>query len=127
MSNAMKGVFYSGLVFPGLGQIVLKRYTRGAVFMLPVTAGLLVVFLEAVHRALAIVETLDSGAGLLDLEAIVNAATQATTTSGSLEFQFAVLLIFLGWLVATVDAYTIGRRKDLEGRVASQTPNGNGS
>ena len=38
MKNSMKGALLSGLVFPGLGQIALKRYRRGFALMLTVMA-----------------------------------------------------------------------------------------
>ena len=29
MNNSIKGAIFSGLVFPGLGQVILKYYKRG--------------------------------------------------------------------------------------------------
>jgi len=40
MSNSLKAALLSGLVFPGIGQVVLKRYRRGVVLMLIVLACL---------------------------------------------------------------------------------------
>ena len=34
MNNALKGAFLSGLIFPGLGQVVQKHYKRGVLIML---------------------------------------------------------------------------------------------
>ena len=40
MNNAVKGTLLSVVVFPGLGQIVLRRRIRGAVLAFASMAGL---------------------------------------------------------------------------------------
>lgn len=121
MSNSLKGALLSGLVFPGLGQVVLKRYKRGVVIMLAVLAGMTVIVVKAVQNALAILEKLEQEGGALDMTAITNAATQASTGSGSLVINLLLLLIIVSWIIGVVDAYRIGRKIDLELRPPGQT------
>ena len=104
----------SGLIFPGLGQIVLKRYKRGAVIMLTVLVSLSVVVAKAVQHALAILEKIESEGGAITISTISNAATQASATSGSLTFNLVLLLVTLCWIIGVVDAYRIGKKKDIE-------------
>lgn len=40
MNNSLKGALLSGVVFPGLGQIILKHYKRGIALMFWVLAGI---------------------------------------------------------------------------------------
>mgnify|MGYP004231119247 CR=1 FL=1 len=126
MNNSLKGVVLSGLVFPGLGHIILKHYKRGAVLMLAVSASLLVILMKAVQGAFAILEKIELEGGAIDMSAISNAVTQAST-SENLMFNLALLLIMFCWIIGTVDAYRIGRKKDIEQRLASQGSNGNDS
>lgn len=114
MNNSLKGALLSGLVFPGLGQVVLKRYKRGVVIMLAVLVSLTVIVVEAVQRALVILENIELEGGALDMSAITNAATQASTGSGNLIFTLFLLLIVVSWIIGVVDAYRIGRKKDIE-------------
>jgi hypothetical protein len=114
MNYSLKGAFWSGLVFPGLGQVVLKHYKRGAVIMLVVFAGLSVIVLQAVQKAFIILEKIESEGGAMDMNTIFDAATQATTHSDSLIFSIAVLLITFCWIIGVVDAYRIGKKKDKE-------------
>ncbi len=114
MNNSLKGAFLSGLIFPGLGQIVLKHYKRGAVIMLTVLVSLSVVVAKAVQHALAILEKIESEGGAISMSTISNAATQASTTSGSLTFNLVLLLVTLCWIIGVVDAYRIGKKKDIE-------------
>ena len=95
--------------------------------MLAVSVSLLVILIKAVQQAFTILEKIQSEGGPIDMSTIWNAATQASTTSESLIFKLLLLLIILCWIISVLDAYRIGRKKDIEGRLASQTSNGNDS
>ena len=125
MNNSLKGAFLSGLIFPGLGQVVLKHYKRGAVIILTVLVSLSIVVVKAVQHALAILEKIQSEGGAISMSTISDAATQASTTSGSLTFNLALLLVILCWIIAVVDAYRIGKKKDIEEGSTTQASNGN--
>jgi TM2 domain-containing membrane protein YozV len=127
MNNSLKGAFLSGLVFPGLGQIVLKQYKRGAVIMLTVLVSLSVIVIEAVQKAFTILEKIESKGGAIDMNTISNAATQASTTSDSLIFSFALLLIIFCWIIGVVDAFRIGKKKDIEQQSTNQVSNSKGN
>jgi hypothetical protein len=114
MKNSLKGSLLSGLVFPGLGQVILKHYKRGISLMLTVSAGLLVIIVKAVQQAVTILEKIESGGGAIDMSTVSKAATQASTTSDSLIFNLVLLLIIFCWIFSVVDAYRIGKKKDLE-------------
>ncbi len=126
MKNSLKGAFWSGLIFPGLGQVVLKHYKRGAVIMLMVLVGMSIVVVKAVHSALAILENIESEVGAISMSSISNAATQASTTSGSLTFNLVLLLTILCWIFGVVDAYRIGKEQDIKECTMSQISNGKG-
>ena len=127
MNNSSKGAFYSGLVFPGLGQIILKHYKRGAALMLTVSASILVILIKALQQAFVIMEKIELDGSEIDLSTISNAATQAVTTFESPIFKFLLLVIIFCWIFGIVDAYRIGSTKDLESRLASHASNGNDS
>ena len=126
MNNSLKGAFWSGLVFPGLGQVVLKHYKRGAVIMLVVLISMSVVVVKAVHSALAILENIELESRAISMSTISNAATQASTTSGSLTINLVLLLTILCWVFGVVDAYRIGKEMDIEEGSMSQVSNGKG-
>ena len=125
MNNSLKGAFLSGLIFPGLGQVVLKHYKRGTVIILTVLVSLSIVVVKAVQHALAILEKIQSEGGAISMSTISDAATQASTTSGSLTFNLALLLVILCWIIGVVDAYRIGKKKDIEEGSTTQASNGN--
>lgn len=113
MKNSLKGALLSGLVFPGLGQIALKRYPRGVVLMLAVMAALVVMIVTAVQQAYAILENIEAGGGVPDSETIRRATEQAAASDSPVITAMA-LLIFICWIVGIIDAYRIGRQKDVD-------------
>jgi len=114
MKNSIKGALLSGLVFPGLGQVIQKHYKRGAVLLLAVSASLSVILIKAVQQAFAILEKIQSEGGEIDMSMISKSATQASTSSGSLIFKIALLLILVCWIIGVVDAYRIGKKRDID-------------
>jgi len=125
MNNAVKGALLSGLVFPGLGQVMLKHYKRGIALMFAVSVGLLVVIVKVTQQAFTILERIESEGRGVDMGAALNAAHQSFTASDSLIYGFVSLWIIFCWIIGVVDAYTAGRKKDLA-QSASQVPNSGG-
>lgn len=115
MKNALKGALLSGLVFPGLGQLALKRYPRGFALLLTVLAALCVMIATAVQQAHAILDRIETAGGLPDNDTITQAATQAAAASDSPVITAVTLLIVVCWIVGIIDAYRIGKQMDLKG------------
>ena len=94
--------------------------------MLTVLISMSVVVVKAVRSALAILEEIESKGGAISMSAISNAATQASTISGSLTFNLVLLLTIICWIFGVVDAYRIGKEKDIEEGTMSQFSNSKG-
>ncbi len=114
MKNALKGVLLSGLVFPGVGQVYLKHYKRGIALMIIVSVSLLVIVVKAVLQTFTILEKIELEGQAINMSAILNATTQASTTSDSLLYNFLLFLIILCWIIGILDAYRIGKKRDVE-------------
>ncbi len=112
MKNAIKGAVLSGLIFPGLGQVVLKRYRRGFVLIFTTFISLMVIVIKAVQLALTILENVGMGDGEIDIEAITEAANRVVSVSDSTLYQFCLFVILVCWIFGIVDAYRIGKEKD---------------
>ena len=118
MNNAVKGALLSGLVLPGLGQIVLRQYRRGIVIMLAVFTSLSVIVVTTVQQALDILEKIELQGEAIDMTAISNAAARESVQSGGVTLNLFMLLLIVCWVAGTIDAYRIGKRKDRERGVA---------
>ena len=112
MKNSIRGALFSGLVFPGLGQIVLQRYLRGAIIVLTVLISLSIIVMKTVANALAIVDKIESENGMINLSKISETATQMSTTSADLLLNSLLIMLLICWVFGTVDAYRIGRKID---------------
>ncbi len=112
MKNAIKGMLLSGLVLPGLGQVVLKSYRRGISLILLVLIAFITIVVSAARQAVVVLEKVASEGGVVDMESISHAASQATTNADHMLYNLALLLILICWLVGMVDAYTTGKKID---------------
>jgi len=120
MKHSLRGALLSGLVFPGLGQITLKCYRRGVVLLVVVSASLLLIVIKGVQQAFAILEKIELQGGALDMGTISNAAIEASTTPESLILKLLFLWVIVCWIISVVDAFRIGRRKDMEDALTSR-------
>ncbi|MBW2675380.1 MAG: hypothetical protein JRD89_18545 [Deltaproteobacteria bacterium] len=121
MKPSTRAALLSGLVFPGTGQIHLKRFRRGITIMVCVVAGIGAIVWAAIVRALAILEQLQSQSARVDMDTISNLAL---TSSAEMSPYGNLILVFIVccWLFAIVDAYRIG--KGMERSENNQGPGG---
>ena len=107
MKRSSKAALLSGLIFPGIGHIVLKQYLRGSVLMLFALVALSVIVTKIYQRALTIVGGINSGDIPVDTGAIVEMVSNST--SGAVSSIENIAVIFLGscWLVGIIDSYRL--------------------
>lgn len=110
MDQATKSALFSLLLFPGSGQIYLKRYTRGMAFLVPAAAATLVLawmifqvvmtmFREAVSKAAGaggVLRSMEQGFRAIDMNLAL----------------WLLILILLLWISSTIDAYRLGKKTD---------------
>lgn len=111
MKNSVKGALLSALVLPGAGQLWLKHYFRGFALIATVSVAFALVALKAFRQALSILEQIETSGGAVDLVAIIYSASHSSALSDG--FMSASTLMVVCWIVAIVDAYLVGNRKDL--------------
>lgn len=111
MKNSVKGALLSALVLPGAGQLWLKHYLRGFALIATVSVAFAVVALKAFRQALSVLEQIETAGGAIDLVAIMGSASHSSALSDG--FMSASTLMVVCWIVAIVDAYVVGNRKDL--------------
>lgn len=110
MKRPLKAALISGLVFPGAGQLWLKYYFRGIALIVVVSACVAVIVQKAGQQAFAILEKMESEGGTVDMIAMLKSAGEAPE---DLLTRSASALLVLCWVVGMVDAYIMGKKKDL--------------
>ena len=109
MKTAIKAALLSGFVFPGLGQIYLKRYKRGLTILILVLLALGIIIGTLTVSALESLKAIQSGGGIADMETISNLASIDSARSG-IYFRLILLFVVCCWLFSVADAYKIGKR-----------------
>jgi len=113
MKTATKAALLSGLVFPGVGQMYLKRVRRGLFFMIPVLIGIAIIVAIAVSGAMESLRVLQAQGGPMDKGTITAIAQSHVKESvGYLRALFLVILFC--WITAIIDAYRIGPKQTPE-------------
>ena len=103
----------SGLVYPGVGQLLSGHKRSGLIFVLATSAGLIVLFYRLMQRAYQLIEQAvprlaDEG---LDLQTIKELVEQSSTGGWGIE-NLCLLGVVGCWLAAIVHAYLVGRKID---------------
>lgn len=108
MTRSIKAALLSGLVFPGVGHMILQQYLRGSILMLSVLIALYVIITEALRRALAIVDRINSGEIPVEAGAVLEAVSKSTDGAESSILSIAVLVVGACWVIGIIDSYRLG-------------------
>jgi hypothetical protein len=110
MNTATKATLLSALLFPGWGQLYLKRYKRGLLFILPVLAGILALAWAVAQVAMAIIKTTPFKKGTVQLSNVIQVTVDAVKAFDL--FNFLLIVIFLAalWILSILDAYLLGKK-----------------
>jgi TM2 domain-containing membrane protein YozV len=112
MKPATRAALLSGAVFPGLGQMYLKRYLRGAIIMVLTVLALSAVIYIATVAVLESLSNIQIENGVIDTNAIVN-LSGLRSGHNTLYLNISSYFIVCCWVFSIVDAYSIGKQKDL--------------
>ena len=104
----MKAALLSGLIFPGVGHMVLKQYLRGSVLMLSALVALSVIVTKAIKQALTIVDRINSGEIPVEAGAITELASITTNGAEDSILSIAALVVGAAWIIGIVDSYRLG-------------------
>lgn len=105
MQKSTKAALLSGLIFPGIGHLVLKSYLRGLALMSLSLIAFSYLVNVAYQRATLIVDRMYSGDIALDAGAGAN----------SLAENFSLLVLAGCWLFGIIDSYRLGAAQDKPG------------
>ena len=115
MKQSLKAGLLSAFVFPGVGQMYLKKSLRGMGIMVLVFTGLGYMIWSATVVALkslddAMLKMKAGTAGMPEISDIVGSKTLNTDPY----YNIVLFLIICFWIFAIIDAYQIGKQKELQ-------------
>ncbi len=108
MTRSIKAALLSGLIFPGIGHMVLKQYLRGSILILFTLIALSVIVTVAIRRALSIVDSISGGEIPIETGAITELASNAINSADNLVVNIALIVVGACWVVGIIDSYRLG-------------------
>ena len=110
MDKARKAALYSALLFPGWGQIYLKHYKRGLIFILSVLVGTMSLAVTIIVSGAAIVKAAPFKKGAVQFSDVINVCVKSIEAIGLKSLFLMILLLLLLWILSIVDAYLLGKK-----------------
>ena len=112
MMRSTKAALLSGLIFPGIGHMVLKQYLRGSVLMLSALVAFSVIVTRLFQRALTIVDRINSGDIPVETGAIAEMVSNSTSGADNLIQNILGIVLGACWLIGIIDSYRLGIAKE---------------
>lgn len=115
MKASTRGMLLSGLVYPGLGQLILGRMTSGIILVLLATVTFIVLIYRVVARVYGLMDQILPllADNALDIGALKTLLTR--DSAGGWGVEKICLIGFIGcWLIAIGHAYFVGKKIDLK-------------
>ena len=112
MKQSQRAALFSAAIFPGSGHIVLRRYLPGIAFGGIAIACLAVLVDLAMTIARNVSNRILSGEIAPDMGVILDEVSAQSASTGWTPANIATWVLILCWIVATIDAYRLGKRAD---------------
>jgi len=110
MKTATKALLFNVLLFPGWGQIYLKRYKKGVFIISAVMAGTLSILWCVIQTTRDILKITPFKKGTVTFEAVVRLAIKSLTEL-NLDYILPLLLFMvLLWIFSIIDSYQSGKK-----------------
>ena len=106
MNRSLIAAFASGLVFPGAGQLFLRRPKRACLFLIPAAIAVTVFVSGLLARISVLADQVQAGTLALDPVAI---AAQLEQQDSSVAGQVSAAVMVVCWIASIVDAWWCGR------------------
>lgn len=114
MNVTTKAALFNALVFPGWGEIYLKKYRRGLLIITGMAAGILSILLLVVQETLAVLKVTPVDKSTLSFGRLFQLSVKVMhSLNPSCILIILFFMIFL-WLLSIIDAYRLGKETMLE-------------
>jgi TM2 domain-containing membrane protein YozV len=106
MKRPVSAVLWSAFVFPGAGELYLRRPGRAAVFLVPAAIAAWFFFSDMIERASALADQVLAGTLPLDPAAI---AARLDSQGGSLLASVSGIVLIACWIGSIIDSFLVAR------------------
>ena len=110
MKKPLKIALFSGLVFPGVGHFMLKKYLSAAILFSSFAISSYIYFKDAMAKVSDILQQVQNGTVALDTTAITTALANISTGLSQQQLSFLSYFMMLIWLVSIIDSYRLAKK-----------------
>jgi len=111
MKKPLKVALFSGLVFPGLGHFMLKKYFRAGLLFTSFAVTSYFYFTDAMSKAESILFKIQNGEIALDATAITMALENINIGFSQQQLSLLSYLMLVIWLAAVIDSYRVAKNQ----------------
>jgi TM2 domain-containing membrane protein YozV len=119
MNLATKAALYNALLFPGWGQIYLKRYKKGIAIIITVIAGTLSIFWSIIQTAISSLRIAPFRKGTVTFDAVINFTINSIKETNMYCLLPVLSLIIMLLIFSVIDAYTTGKKEMAKASIAA--------
>ncbi len=112
MQISTKAALYNALLFPGWGQIYLKRYKRGILIIAGITTGIISMVWLIVETTINILRIAPFQKGTVTFTAVYQLTINAMKSINLTSFLFTICFILFLWILSIIDAYQLGGKRN---------------
>lgn len=109
MNKPLKAALFSAFIFPGAGQLLLKKYISATYYAVFASVGLYLLFSNLMERAQYIIDKVESGEVSANITTITELVYQQSMTNTD-SLSSASIIFFVAWIVSVIEAYRIGKK-----------------
>ena len=122
MNLAVRAALFNALLFPGWGQIYLKKYKRGIMIITGVAAGILSIVCSIVQATVNILKIAPLKKGTVTFSAVIQLTIDSIKALNMSYLSLILFSMILLWIFSIIDAYLIGK-KEIQSTVAPDESN----
>jgi hypothetical protein len=111
MNLATKAALYNALLFPGWGQIYLKKYKKGISIIIATIAGVLSIIWFVIQTTINIIKIAPLKKGTVNFSAVVNLAIDSIKALNLFYLYLILSFMILLWIFSIIYAYTSGKKE----------------
>ena len=105
MNIASKAALFNALLFPGWGQIYLKKYKKGISIIIATIAGISSILWSVVQTTIAILKIAPFKKGTVTFSAVIQLTINAIKALNLFYLYLILFFMILLWIFSIIDAY----------------------
>ena len=111
MNLATKAALFNALIFPGWGQIYLKKYKKGILIIIAISAGVISILWSVAQTTINILKIAPIKKGTVTFFAVVQLAIDAVKALNLFYLFLILFFMILLWILSIIDAYISGKKE----------------